>query len=135
MRWLAWLVLIFGPLLAVPAAVGLLAREHLAGVDGRELYALAAAAGCVLIEALLISVRGLVREATVLVASLAWAVWLWFGMISEGYDWRSLPHVGAPDGMGRVVITLTVLVYLVLYVVAESARAKRRPTSFLQAGT
>jgi hypothetical protein len=126
MKWLAWLMLVCGPLLAAPAAAGLWTRAHLASAHGADMYALAVAAGCLLAEALLISFRGPVREATVLALSIAWAFWLWFGMTREGYDWRSLPPVGAPDGAGRMVITLITLVYLTLYVVAESQPHRRR---------
>lgn len=125
MRWLAWLVLVCGPLLAAPAAAALWTHARLAGFDGVDLYALAAASACVLVEALLISVRGVVREATMLAGSIAWSFWLWFGMTREGYDWLSLPPIGAPDGLGRMVITLIALVYLTVYAVAEACRPRR----------
>ena len=62
MRWIAWLLLACGPLLAAPAAAGVWTRARLAGVHGAELYGLSAAAGAMLAEGLLISVRGLVRS-------------------------------------------------------------------------
>ena len=126
MRWFAWLLLTCGPLLAAPAAAGLWMRARLAGGEGADLYALSAAAGALLVVALLISLRGLVREVTVLILSAFWALWLWSGMIDEGYDWTSLPPFRGPDAAGRVVILLTVLVYLTLYAAAESRPTRRR---------
>ena len=120
MRWFAWLVLTCGPLAAAPAAAGFWLRARLAGAHGADLYALSAAAGALLLEGLLISLKGLVREVTILVLSGAWALWLWSGMIDDGYDWMGLPTVRTPDAAGRVVVLLTTLVYLTLYAVAES---------------
>jgi hypothetical protein len=127
MRWIAWLFLICGPLLAAPAAAGLWARARLSGMHGSDLYALAAASAALLAEGILISLRGLVREMTILALSAGWALWLWFGMTQEGYDWFSLPPISAPDGTGRVVITLIMLVYLTLYAVAESRPHRATP--------
>jgi hypothetical protein len=65
-------------------------------------------------------VRGLTRELTIFLASGFWALWLWFAMIDERYDWLRLPPIGVPDSAGRMVIMLTTLVYLTLYAVAVS---------------
>jgi hypothetical protein len=126
MRWIAWLLLACGPLLAAPAAAGLWTRARLAGVHGAELYGLSAAAGAMLVEGLLISVRGLVREVTVFMLSGFWAMWLWFGMTDEGYDWTSLPAIHVPDPVGRMMVMLIMLVYLTLYAVAESRPLRAR---------
>jgi hypothetical protein len=120
MRRLAWLCLVCGPLAVAPAAAGLWLRQWFSGVHGGDDYALAGAAGALLVEGLLFSFRGLVRQATVLVLSLAWACWLWFGMTDERYDWLSLPPVGFPDGAGRAVIPLIALIYLMLFMVTQT---------------
>lgn len=126
MRWLAWLVLTCGPLLAAPAAVGLWTRARLSGVHDGDIYALAAAAAGLLAVGLLISVRGLVREVTMLVLSTFWSLWLWLGMTDDGYHWARLPQLRIPDPACRMMILLTILVYLTLYVVAESRPSRLR---------
>ena len=85
-----------------------------------------AAAGAMLAEGLLISVRGLVREVTVFLLSGLWATWLWFGLTDEGYDWTTLPPIHVPDPVGRMMVMLIMLVYLTLYAVAESRPLRAR---------
>jgi hypothetical protein len=124
MRWLAWAFLVCGPLLAAPAGVALWLRAGLAALHGADFYALSGAVAVMVAEGLLLSLRGMVREVTVLASSLLWAVWLWFGMTQTGYDWRSLPSIAAPGALGRMAIILTVLVYLTLFAVAERRRRR-----------
>ena len=126
MRRLAWLCLVCGPLAVAPAGAGLWLHHRLSAVQGADDYALAGAAAALLVEALLFSFRGLVRQATVFVLSIAWACWLWFGMTDEHYDWVSLPPISLPDGAGRAVIPLIALIYLMLFIVTQT-RPHTRP--------
>ncbi len=124
MRGIAWLLLALGPLLAAPAAAGLWTRTHLAGAHGADFYA-AAAAGAVLVkEAILLSIRGWVRDLTVFALSGFWAGWAWLGMTQAGYAWTTPPALRAPDNYGWMAIMAAMLLAVMVY-----GLTGRRPVS------
>jgi hypothetical protein len=126
MRGFAWLLLWLGPLASAPAAAGLWLRACLGSVHGADLYAVAGAAAVLLAEGLILSFRGLAREVAVLAGSGLWAGWLWLGMTQAGYRWTALPDWRAADAFGRIVVVLTVLIYLTLFAAAETGRRSPR---------
>ena len=125
MRALALLILLFGPVLSVPAAAGLSTWRVLRGQPYAEAYALAAGAAAALAVLALLRRRGLLREVTVLVLSVFWTGWLWFALTDPRYDWTRAPALRAPDSLERIPLLVIVLVYLTLYVLAEEARPRR----------
>jgi len=124
MRTLAFLLLLFGPVLSAPAAVGLWTRRLLGGVAHADACALTAGAVAGVAVFALLRRRGLRREVTILALSAFWAGWLWMALTDRGYDWTRAPALHAPDGFERFVLLLMVLVYLTLYVLAEEARPR-----------
>ncbi len=125
MRALAILVLLCGPLLSAPAAVGLWAWSLSAGKPNADAYALGAFAAGGLVVFVLLQRKGLVREMTVLALSIFWTAWLWFGLTQRGYDWSRAPALHLPDRMERIPLLAMALAYLALYVVAEMRPARR----------
>ncbi len=125
MRALAVLILLFGPVLSAPVAVGLWTWRLLQGQPHAEAYALAAAAAAALAALALLRRRGLLREVTVLVLSVFWAGWLWFALTDPRYDWTRAPALRMPDSLERLPLLVIVLVYLTLYVLAEETRPRR----------
>ena len=125
MRALALLILLFGPVLSAPAAVGLWTWRQLRGEHDAPFYGLAAGAAAGLGVFGLLRRRGLRREATFVALSCFWAGWLWFGLTDPSYDGTGAPALHAPDGLERFALLLIVLVYLILCIVAEEARPSR----------
>src|SRR5436305_1754372 len=112
MRALALLLLLFGPMLAVPAAAGLWAWDRFRAEPGAPVYGTIAGAAAGLAVFVLIRRRGLLREATILALSIFWTGWLWMALTDRRYDWTRAPALHAPDGLERFALLLIVLVYL-----------------------
>jgi hypothetical protein len=127
MRSFALILLIVGPVLSVPVVAGLWARETFPGAE-RELYALAMAAGTLVLEGLVLLRRGVLREVAIFLLSSFWAAWMWLALTQKDYHWTALPVWRGPDPLGRMVIILAILVCLLLHEVAASAggRSARR---------
>ncbi len=125
MRALAFLLLLFGPVLAAPAAAGLWIWRSFPGDPDSPAYALAAGAATGLVVFALVRRRSLVRQATMLALTFLWAGWLWMGLTDRRYDWTYVPPMRAPDGAERAILLLIVLAYLTLYVLVEEARPRR----------
>ncbi len=121
MRALALLFLFFGPVLSAPVGAGLWAWRQFRAEPNAPVYGLAAGAVAGLVIFGLIRRRGLLREVTMLVMSSFWAGWLWMALTDRRYDWTQAPALHAPDGVERFALLLIVLVYLMLYVVAEES--------------
>jgi hypothetical protein len=119
MRALAVLLLVFGPVLSAPAAVGLFTWRRLAGQPDAQIDGWAAAAIAGLVVLGLVWRRGLVRQATMLALMVLWAGWLWMGLTDPSYDWTRVPALHAPDGSERFALLAIVLVYITLYILAE----------------
>ena len=117
MRAFAWLLLLFGPLLSLPVTAGLWAHEHLRGDD----YVLAVVAGALILEALALGKRGLMREVAIVLLSGLWVGWMWLALTQADYDWSGMPAWRMPNPIGQMVIILAMLVYLMLYEVATMA--------------
>jgi hypothetical protein len=125
MRALAVLLLLFGPVLSAPAAVGLFAWRRLGALPDAPLYGLAAGALTALVVFALVRRRGLARQASLLALMAFWAGWLWMGLTDPGYDWTRVPALHAPDGSERLALLAIVLVYITLYVLAEEGGPSR----------
>jgi hypothetical protein len=125
MRALALLLLLFGPVLSAPAAAGLWTWAWVGDQQYGLAYAAGAAGTAALVVAAAIHRQGLLREFAILALSGFWAGWLWLEMTARTCDWLQPPELRAPDGMDRVAITLIVLIYLTLHIVAEQARPRR----------
>jgi hypothetical protein len=125
MRALAVLLLVFGPVLSAPAAVGLWTWRQLQGRPEAQTGAVAAACVAGLVIAGLIRRRGIVRQVVLLAAMSFWAVWLWMGLTDPHWNWTRAPALHAPDGAERCALLLIVLAYITLYVLAEEAGPKR----------
>ena len=119
MRGLAFLFLLFGPVLSVPAATGLWAWRRLGDQPHALAYGLAAAGGAGLVVMALLWRRGLLREVTMLALSVFWAGWLWFALTDDRYDWTRAPALRMPGSVERMPLLAIVLAYLTLYVLAE----------------
>jgi hypothetical protein len=126
MRGIAWVLLALGPLIAAPAAAGLWTRAHFAGAHGADFYGVAAAGGVLVIEGLLLSLRGLVRELSVFALSAFWAGWTWLGLTQPGYAWTAPPIWRAPDPRGWMVIIAAMLLALAIYGLADGGRRRGR---------
>ena len=124
MRGLAFLLLLFGPALSVPAAAGLWTWRRLGVQPHAEAYALAAAGAAGLIELAVLWRPGLLRQATVLALSVFWTGWLWFALTDARYDWTRAPKVHLPDGLERMPLLAIVLGYLTLYALAVQRPAR-----------
>ena len=125
MRAFARILLLFGPVLSLPLAVGLWARAHLSD----DAYVLAAVGGAVLLETWLFRRRGLMREVAVFLLSGLWVVWMWLALTQDTYDWASPPVWRTPGEGQWMIIIPAVLVYLVLFEIAETASVQRRPNN------
>jgi hypothetical protein len=129
MRSLSLLLLLFGPVLSLPAAAGLGTWSMLSGQAMAPFHALAATVAAGLLVFVLVRRPGLLREIGMLALSAFWAGWLWLALTEKDYNWTRLPEPRATTAMDRVEIVLIVLVYLMIYVVAEECRREpRRPT-------
>ena len=124
MKALAILVLVFGPVMSVPAAVGLWAWRFFSGKPHALDYALGAGAAAGVAMLALLSRRGLVREAAMLAATLFWTCWLWFALTDARYDWTGVPALHVPGSMERIPMLAIALAYLTFYVVAEHRPAR-----------
>ena len=122
MRAFARILLLFGPVLSLPVAVGLWARANMSD----DVYVLAAVSAAVLLEALLFRKRGLTREIAIFLLTGLWVVGMWLALTQVAYDWTS-PPLWRPPGEGEwMIIIPAVLVYLILFEIAETVPAGRK---------
>lgn len=128
MRPLTLLLLLFGPVLSLPAAAGLGTWSLVKGQPMAPFHALAATVAAGLLVFALVHRPGLVRQISMLALSAFWAGWLWLALTEKGYDWTRLPELRAFAPLERIALVLIVLVYLVFYIVAEEHRRPRRLT-------
>ena len=125
MRAFAWFLLLFGPVLSLPAAAGLWAHAHLQSDD----YALAAVAGTLFVEAMALAKPGLVRDVAVFLLACFWVVCGWLALTQSGYDWSDLPEWRMPNGIGQMAIILAVLAYLMFYEIAKTTPVSGRQST------
>ena len=123
MRAFARILLLFGPVLSLPLAVGLWARACLSD----DAYVLAAVGAAVLLEIWLFRRRGLTREVAVFLLCGLWVVWMWLALTQDTFDWTSPPLWRLPGEGEWMIIIPAVLVYLLLFEIAETAPAGRQP--------
>ena len=124
MRAFARILLLFGPVLSLPLAVGLWARASLSD----DAYALAAVGGAVLVEIWLLRRPGLTREVAVFLLSGLWVVWMWLALTQDTFDWTSPPQWRLPGEGEWMIIIPAVLVYLILFEIAGTAPVPARQT-------
>ena len=122
MRAFARILLLFGPVLSLPVAVGLWAQAYLSD----DLYVLAVVGAAVLLEVLLVRKRGLLREVAVFLLSGLWVMWMWLALTQETYDWISPPAWRQPGAGEWMVIIMAVLVYLTFFEIAQAGPAGRK---------
>ena len=122
MRAFARLLLLFGPALSLPAAVALWTRAYVPG----DQYMWAAVGAAVLLEVVLVRKRGLTREVAVFLLTGLWVLWMWLALTQDAYDWTSPPAWRVPGEGEWMIIIPAVLVYLILFEIAETTPAGRK---------
>ncbi len=131
MRGLTLLLLVLGPGLAAPAAAGVWAWRTQADPRLAALLGIIAALVVAGAEFALVRRRGVARQVAVLALSGFWVVLAWLGISQNHRDWTTLPVWRMPGAGGQMIILLGVLIWLMLYHVADGSRSEPqgRPAS------